>query len=171
MKASPLEIEKYLFEESSVKVNNHFDSESDAHNAVTISMEIGVQFRPHKTDVELYQIEVSLKVPEVSDDSAVEISKKYPYQISMSVLGKFRIPGATNFTKASIEQLLSVDAVSILYSAIREQIITITARSKHSVFCLPSLSFSSVKIDDILIPPQKLMPTKARNKKIAKNSD
>lgn len=70
-----------------------------------------------------------------------------PYDIEVCVLGHFRINESVPL--AERHNLISVNGCSILYGAIREQVMNITARSVHGMLVLPTASFKDkIKKED-----------------------
>lgn len=69
--------------------------------------------------------------------------KKIPYDIAIEVQGLFAI--ANEFERERHESLLIVNGSAILYSVIREQILTLTARSLYGQVMLPTVNFQDHK--------------------------
>lgn len=65
--------------------------------------------------------------------------KTAPYDINVCVAGHFKVH--KNVAKERIENLITVNGCSILYSAIRELVMTLTARSVNGMLTLPTVNF------------------------------
>lgn len=76
-----------------------------------------------------------------------------PYKGEAEVVGLFGVADA--WPEAQVENLVRVNGASLLYSAVREMVLSITARASHGAFTLPTLSFAGEGT------PKKLEPTKA----------
>ncbi|SOD15994.1 protein-export chaperone SecB [Nitrosomonas ureae] len=88
-----------------------------------------------------------------------ETGKKTPYLVDMEVYGSFDVSGLD--IKSHTDMVL-VNGCSILYSAIREQVFSITSRSIYGPFILPTVNFLDRKQGN------KEILEKDINKKIAK---
>lgn len=62
-----------------------------------------------------------------------------PYTIDVEVAGYFEVNKNVPLEKR--EDLVIVNGTAVLYSAIREQVMTITARSSQGKFILPTVNF------------------------------
>lgn len=68
-----------------------------------------------------------------------EEGSKFPYRISTQIEGFFRIEHDGDI--AERKKLVAVNGASILYSAVREQILTVTGRHKVGPAMIPPYSF------------------------------
>lgn len=90
--------------------------------------------------------------------------KTAPYDIDVCVAGHFSVH--KNVTKERVVNLVTVNGCSILYSAIRELVMTLTIRSINGMLTLPTVNFLD-KIPENS-PPEKEdspKPEKAAKKK------
>lgn len=81
---------------------------------------------------ELYQVVLEITVEAENDKVLI------PYSIHLIAVGLFHVH--SDFPEP--EKLLSITGASIIYSAAREFIITITARGPWPKFILPTISFA-----------------------------
>lgn len=85
---------------------------------------------------------------------ANEKGKIAPYDIDVEAVGSFRI--STQIPKEKREELVLVNGCAILYSAIRDQVMTLTARSYHGTLLLPTVNFlDKVKKEETADPNKK----------------
>jgi preprotein translocase subunit SecB len=81
-------------------------------------------------------------------------------------LGQFKIEGAfqvdEGWPEDKIEELITSTAPALLYGAIREMIVTLTARSKHGPINLKAVRFMPRKIGDMnQVPDSDSSPSQA----------
>lgn len=81
-----------------------------------------------------------------------------PYDIDVCVYGHFKI--SKNVPKEKRENLVAVNGCSMLYGAIREQVMTLSARSIHGMLMLPTASFKD-KIKENADIPQNNKSTRS----------
>jgi len=62
-----------------------------------------------------------------------------PYDIDVGVVGRFKIN--KEIPEEMRENLITVNGCSMLYSSIREQVMTLTARSVNGMLMLPTVNF------------------------------
>jgi preprotein translocase subunit SecB len=68
--------------------------------------------------------------------------KPLAYTGNVTVVGQFEV--AESFDVIRHIDVMRVNAVSLLYGAVREMIMTLSARSGPGVLCLPTLSFAEL---------------------------
>ncbi len=123
----PLELKKYFFpfvqvaadaeyEPSAQKISPHFE--------VRTTVE-------HDEENGIYQVALEI-IAEPEDENS-----KIPYSIHLITVGLFTVD--ENFPER--EELLKVTGASLLYSAAREFIITVTSRGPWSQVIIPTISF------------------------------
>ncbi|MBU0483914.1 MAG: hypothetical protein KKB30_05315 [Proteobacteria bacterium] len=129
---SPLALIEYCFPVAQVVANPEREKNSDV-NDIRFDAEVGVA---ESADGGLYQVTV-----EITSIDPIEIDKeKNPYDIHVVALGHFKVhpdwpdPG----------KLVRVNGASILYSAAREFIITITSRGPWGAITIPTKSFQTI---------------------------
>lgn len=70
---------------------------------------------------------------------ANEEGKVVPYDLDIDVAGFFTV--SNKIPKEKREELVTVNGCAVLYSAIRDQVMTLSARSHHGVLILPTVNF------------------------------
>ena len=91
-----------------------------------------------------------LPVPETPNQWQLELrisfgsaeATKFLYEAEIHVVGVVEIGGEMESERK--EQIAAVNGLSLLYGAVREMILNITARSIHGPWCIPSLNFTEV---------------------------
>lgn len=83
--------------------------------------------------------------------------KVAPYDIDVVVVGHFKI--RKSIAKENRENIITVNGCSMLYSAVREQVMMITSRSVHGKLILPTVSFQD-KINKNEVKLQENIPEK-----------
>lgn len=91
-----------------------------------------------------------------------EEGKKCPYLIDIEVYGAFVYGNSVDLSLENIEMIL-INGCSILYGAIREQILSLTARSVYGQLILPTVNFVDKKEFAKEIIEKKLKITKDSN--------
>lgn len=144
----PLEIVDYFFPHIQVTADPLFDAKSSS------ALQYEVKSTVDKEDQNgLYQVVVEISSFPEND----EIHQAYTVQLV--VVGIFRIADQDH---PDPEKLLKITGASILYSAAREFLITITSRGPWLKTVLPTVSF--LKTHDDEEPPR---PAKVTSKKKA----
>lgn len=123
----PFEVENYFFPHIEVSADANFDSKAplippafDVKASVTKDEQSGV-----------YQVALEIRLEPESDE------KRQPYSLKLIGIGLFR------FVKSvpDPEKLLRINGASIIYSAAREFVLTVTARGPWGAIMLPTCSF------------------------------
>lgn len=70
---------------------------------------------------------------------ANESGKLAPYDLDVDVAGFFKV--SSSIPKDQREEFVTVNGCAVLYSAIRDQVMTISARGHHGVMILPTVNF------------------------------
>ncbi|HBZ30105.1 MAG TPA: hypothetical protein DEO56_05845 [Nitrosomonas nitrosa] len=86
---------------------------------------------------------------------ANRVGKIAPYDVDVCVYGDFHIN--KNVPIEEREDLITVNGCSMLYGAIREQVMTLSARSIHGMLILPTVHFRD-KIKKREEPPSRKQP-------------
>lgn len=68
-----------------------------------------------------------------------ETGKLAPYDLDIDIAGFFTI--SDRIEKEKQEEFVTVNGCAVLYSAIRDQVMTLTARSHHGTLILPTVNF------------------------------
>jgi len=84
-------------------------------------------------------------------------AKPFAYEAEIKIQGLVQVDDT--FLEAKKEQLAIVNGLSILYSAAREMLLNVTARSAHGALSLPTLSF--VKMGAEALAPKTEPPKPA----------
>ena len=137
---SPLALDTYFFPVVSVHADPQYQQETDLGRP-EYSTKVVVE---HDPDNSRYQV-----VLEILSEAENE-EKRQAYRIHLVAIGFFRVdPSWPN----DPIKLLHINGASILYSAAREFLITITARGPWGQIILPSISF--IKKDDFPLKETK----------------
>ena len=99
---------------------------------VTIGERVGIVVMGDKEDPRMFAIRLHITI-------ANEEGKTAPYDVDVEVAGSFSI--SDKIPKENREELVLVNGCSMLYSAIRDQIMTLSARFHHGVMILPTVNF------------------------------
>ena len=147
---SPLEISSYFFPLVSVTADPHYNpdkAQTEPEYKIRSSVE-------HDEKNGLYQVAVEITLEPESED------KRLPYSIKMIGIGLFRV--ATDWPEP--EKLLAINGASIIYSAAREFLITITSRGPWGQIFLPAHSFiyNDAEKTSENIKPEKSVPKKTK---------
>jgi preprotein translocase subunit SecB len=73
---------------------------------------------------------------------STDAQKPFIYEADVAIQGVVEVQ--QNFPTERREQLAVVNGLSLLYSAIREMLLMMTARSGHGPMCVPTLSFIEI---------------------------
>ena len=82
-----------------------------------------------------------------------------PYHGAAEIVGIFTVDPAWPANKS--EELARINGASLLYGAVRETLLALTARSTHGEFLLPTLSFLESKA-----PATPAKPTRSKTTKL-----
>lgn len=138
MRASPIQTESIVYGE--ISVAPQFTEESEPVQAEGfdwdgVNLEIGVKYDTFEDEGRLtFPLLLRIQVPNREGSK-----KKAPYTITISVMGRFAYTG--EHSKDEALDLVVVNGLSILYSSLREMIITITSRMLHGSLYLPGANF------------------------------
>ena len=154
MKPAPLQLLQVMFRKVSVELDEAHAPEEPANPYTSIfifdDVEIGTEFGileldPNHERGRLYL--VSLRVI-VNNQPVQEVpNRKYsPYLIDVDVRGVVLVPkGADRIAPA--ESLAAVNGASLLWSAVREQVASVTSRMFVGPVTLPTMNFHDLKND------------------------
>lgn len=137
MKA-PLQLERYFFTKVQVEANSAYvqtlageagteGGEDQQHIKLRFDLGLG----ENKNDPTKYQVIIG--IDELQSEKA-----ELPYKIALEVVGQFSID--KNFKHDNIRKIVQVNGGSMLYSAAREFILTITGRGPWPAYQLPAIS-------------------------------
>lgn len=131
---APLELKKYFFSHVQVSADPQYEPSEEE-----ITPEFNVRVTVNRDDDhDIYQ--VTLEITAEPEDENIRI----PYAIHLVTVGLFSVDDGW----PDHEKLLKVNGASILYSAAREFIITITSRGPWPAVILPTISFLPRKEDE-----------------------
>lgn len=135
---SPLQLKEHRFTQFSV--------EAIATGLPGAGTQVKTQYSVGRSDNDKHLWRVILK----AEFGPSEERKDCPYRGHAEMIGWFAV--SDQWPEARSEELVKVNAASILYGAIREMLLTVTARSSHGPFMLPTMSFASAVKEDAQAP-------------------
>jgi len=136
-----LTLEKYFVLESNIKANSEFVS--DSNKKVDLEVEAAGDLYENNEDGNKFRIVISITF----DRKKGSRKNSVPYGGSVKMDGFFSLDG--NVPNKKRESLLMVNGLSVLYSAAREHIASVTGRGPWEALYLPIISFrqDETKID------------------------
>ncbi|MDP3653197.1 MAG: protein-export chaperone SecB [Rhodoferax sp.] len=145
MQLSPLQMLEYTFDGVSVMpVEGYAADPAFAPGLVffpgklAMSADTGLALLDENEKYSDFGVKLTLRVGPKEDAQA-------PYNIQVSVRGVVRMHLTQVIGQAEERRVRAlVNGVSLLYGAVREMVSTITSRSAHGPFLLPSLSFQDL---------------------------
>jgi hypothetical protein len=177
MKPSPIQLLQVTFKRVYVEIDKEHAPEGSANPMNSVFLFDGVSIT---TEVVLAELDmahergplylVSLQLLVDNKASANEPSRNFsPYLIDIEAAGVILLPkGAEKL--AAPRDLVSVNGSSLLWSAIREQLLTLTSRMPAGPVMLPTVHFHDLKQDTAIslespapqIEPAAAKPAKAK---------
>lgn len=155
MHHSPLIIDFYFVKKVHFELKEGFDLKFDQDiQAETPNLNIFVESGKHTEQPNQWKFELRVE----SEDKTS--SNDFPYTFGVTLVGYFRVH--EDFPPESADLLAQVNAPSVLYSAAREFLASVTGRSPYKAILLPSVSFAPV--------PNKENEKKETSKKKKKSS-
>lgn len=164
MKPSPVQLMQLMFKHVKVELDPaHLPAEVPnpltsvfTFDGVSLQSEVGIgEADPHHERGTVFFVELRVVVdnepnPDIKDQ------KYAPYKADVAVEGVVLIPkGAEKL--GDPEDLAAVNGASILWSAVREQVLTITSRMRAGPVVLPSVHFHDLKkrneASEVAAPP------------------
>ncbi len=129
-----ISFENYVIDESYYKVNDNFDYSQDELNMpVTFSAEVGVD-KNHEKAYVIININLGNSEENVSD---------IPFTCKVSVRGIYGYDSEDFVTDESLKEILSKNAVAILYPYVRTYIATLTnLGNQFPAYTLPVMNFA-----------------------------
>ncbi|OHZ01195.1 protein-export chaperone SecB [Salinicola sp. MIT1003] len=132
MIGTPLQLERSFFAKVHIEANpDYLPGQSDEQQGdieITVSLNVG----QHQQDPNRYQVRLSI-------DKLEGNKTQLPYIISLQIVGLFQVDEA--FKADNIKHLVEINGASMLYSAAREQVLSITGRGPWGAFQLPTINF------------------------------
>lgn len=151
MKAPPLQLERYFFTRTVANANPGFDPVA-AGNAGDVDRDVDVQVHLFRNDADPHEYQLTLAIVPVQVGDASP-----PYELEVEVIGFFTVN--PSFERPDIDRLVQVNGASLLYSAAREYVMTVTSRGPWGPFLLPTVNFHGSTPDDL---PTEKAPRKRR---------
>lgn len=130
LKASPLAIEHHEF------VSFHVDASEEETPTGPIALKTHRHLERHPEDPQRWKVGLDVEF------GSSEESPATPYSGKVAVVGWFIV--AKNYPLDKQQLLIEVTAVSILYGSCREMVAGFTARSRHGMLTLPSVTFPPI---------------------------
>jgi|ERR1039458_5765940 preprotein translocase subunit SecB len=130
LRLSPLQLREHGF--TTVRV--HATDNGSLTNSP--SLKPAISFERQSANPNQWRLVLSLEL------GSREAAKAFAYEGEMKVQGLVEVTG--NVPEDRKEQLALVNGFSLLYSAAREMLLNITARSRHGGVTLPTISFVSM---------------------------
>ncbi|MDT7543356.1 MAG: hypothetical protein QOE33_3260 [Acidobacteriota bacterium] len=131
--ASPLQLERYYIKECNFSVKESFvDKQGDYAPVGLPQILANVNESVSEDDPRYWRFEVLV---ESNDD----VSKEFPYSLHVVLVGFFRVH--ESYPEERIKLLAKINGPSLLYSAAREALVTVTGRTGYPAVVLPSVMF------------------------------
>jgi len=133
MKPSPIQTKSLIYGELHVSPYDNGQSEfEDDFTWHGVNIQINTRHAPVADSENEYALLLRLRVPNKD-------GKPAPYSLDLSVMGKFSYIGAP---RDDALDLVVVNGLSILYSSLRETVMTVTSRMLYGPLCLPGANFA-----------------------------
>ncbi|HEY3857678.1 MAG TPA: protein-export chaperone SecB [Verrucomicrobiae bacterium] len=136
MQLSSLILKGYIITNLSIKAQVPESMEQAAKAIASSTANLTTKVGLAKNDQNQRQWKVSLQVISEATDS----SEFCPYRIDIELLGIFEV--ASNVEESKIQELVSVNAPSLLFGAARELVLLITGRGPLPPVTLPCAVFT-----------------------------
>ena len=175
MKTSPIQLLQLMFKSVHVEIDPAH-APAEPTNPITTAFVfdgIGITTEVGLAEVDLTHERgamylVSLRVVVNNQPAAGESESKFsPYLIDVEVAGVVLLPkGAEKLGPA--DDLVTVNGAALLWSAIREQLLTLTSRMPAGPVMLPTVHFHDLKQSPAPVTSAAIEPPAAAKKKAAK---
>jgi len=151
MKPSPIQLLRLTFKHVNVALDPvHLPPEIPnpleavfTFDGVSIHTEVGIGEAVPQDNGQLYFLELTVVVDNLTQPEAV--NQKYsPYTIDIATEGVVLVPNGAE-KLGPPEDLAIVNGTSLLWSAIREQVLSLTARMRAGPVMLPTVHFHDLK--------------------------
>lgn len=137
MQLSPLQLERYQFNLGYVRARADHDASQDLDAESVIGVEISEQLSWGSVDIQDGKSYAPLKLYIALENNG---KKKAPYDIAVEVEGVFQLSPAF-MKKEDWEELFIINGASMLYTVIREYVISFTSRAVFGSLMLPTMNF------------------------------
>lgn len=138
MSLIPLQLERSFFTKLHIDVNPEYRSDQNKTGNAEIEIAVGLNVAQHNEDPNRYQIRLII-------DGVEGKEAPTPYNISLQIVGYFIVDN--EFEHDNIGRIVEINGASILYSAAREQVLTVTGRGPWGSFHLPTVNFNNMNRD------------------------
>lgn len=160
---SPIQLKEMLY--IGVKVwpnireewDNQIASQFDFHGVEIIEY-INTQILDDENDPLLYALQLRIAIENKK-------GKLTPYDIDIAIHGNFSI--SEEVKKEDRENMVTINGLAILYSAIRDQVMAISSRCVHGIFILPTVNFLDKKKEKQAALKDKKITKKKTTRKTA----
>lgn len=132
MKPSNVQTKSIVFAGINIQPSKNKPEELEAGSFDWNGVNIGLQTKYKKHKMRAYSVFLRVAI----DNKDAKIS---PYTIDVQVLGLFDYLGKDD--EKTIEDLIVVNGLSILYGTLREMVTMITSRMPYGAICLPGANF------------------------------
>lgn len=137
MQSSPIQTQSIVYGELSIvpyMPEGDESSDADGFDWAGVKFDIAVKYDQLERDgVPAYPVFLRIRVPNNGE------GKKAPYAITAAIMGGFIYRGEKSSEEAL--DLVVVNGLSILYSSLREMILTTTSRMINGALYLPGANF------------------------------
>lgn len=144
MDLSDLQLVHYCYDEVHVAVNEAFDYvqpteqtgpyHTPAADSLTVKVSVGEPSDLEEEAPPFFIVDVALAYDE----------EAFPYQFAISASGIFQCDNGFAECEDAYQHQLVVNAASLLYSAMREHLLSLTARQRFGPIMLPSLDLRTL---------------------------
>ena len=151
---SPLQLKRHCFTTIVLKAVERGSADAPA----LLSPDIRFERNPEAANQ--WRLSLSLKVRSGDD------KKPFAYEAEVKVQGLVEV--SDKFPEEKREQLAAINGFSILFSAAREMLLNLTARSLHGPLTLPTLNFTALvdshrkRAQQAPVPPKTTQPASAQ---------
>lgn len=175
MKPSPIQLLQLMFKSVHVEIDpaHALPEPTNPISTAFVFDGIGITTEVGLAEVDLTHERgamylVSLRVVVNNQPAAGESESKFsPYLIDVEVAGVVLLPkGAEKLGPA--DDLVTVNGAALLWSAIREQLLTLTSRMPAGPVMLPTVHFHDLKQSPAPVTAAAIEPPAASKKKAAK---
>jgi len=133
LRLSPLQLNRYFVKELSYVVKEDFDGRYDQTAEFPYpQLSAKVRSTRGEADPRAWRFELTVE----SEDAR---SEEFPYSLRIVLVGEFAV--AESYPAERADLLANVNGPSLLYSAAREALLTVTGRSGFPAILLPSVLF------------------------------
>lgn len=174
MRPAPLQLLQLVFKKVSVELDEEHAPKEPINpfttifvfDGIDISTEFGIgEIDPDHERGRLFLVTLRVMVDNQPSDCAIE-RRFCPYRIDVEVRGVVAVlKGAEK--AAPPEDLAAVNGASLLWAAVREQILTVTSRMLAGPVTLPTMNFHDLKRAQAIEPVVPEMKPKAGRRKKA----